>query len=66
MRTLLLTEAGGVTGKSIRKLVLLHDLIDKLTNHRMLTGADEVEILALYLVHHGIHLGETHYTRNHI
>ena len=38
----------------------LNDLIDEFSDHRMLAGADQIEILSLNLVHHGIHLLKAH------
>ena len=43
----------------------MQDSINELTDHGVLTGTDQVEVFTLDLVHHGIHLGETHYAGNH-
>ena len=55
-----LTETWRVACQCVRKLLLVVDRIDELTDHRMLGSSDQVEILALDLVHHGIHLIKTH------
>ena len=66
MSSLLLAEARRVTRQRLRKLLLRYDLIDKLTDHRVLARTDQVEILSFYLVHHGVHLLKGHNARNHI
>ena len=63
---LLLAEAGGVGGESLGQLVLGDDLVDKLADHGVLGGADEVEILSLDLIHHGVHLGLAHDALHHV
>ncbi len=35
-------------------------MILEAADHAVLAGADEVEVFALYLVHHRVHLGEAH------
>ena len=60
--TLLLTEARRIGSKGKRKGICRKDLIDEATDHRVLRGTDEVEVLALDLIHHGIHLCEGHNT----
>ena len=55
---LLLAEAGGVGGQGLGQLLLGDDLVDELADHGVLAGADEVQVLALDLVHHGVHLGQ--------
>ncbi len=66
MGTLFLAETGRIAGQRIRKLLLLMNRIDKFTDHRMLGSTDQIEILSLDLVHHGIHFLKTHDTRHHI
>ena len=60
--TLLLTEARRIGSKGKRKGIGRQDLIDETTDHRVLGGTDKVEVLALDLIHHGIHLCEGHNT----
>ena len=64
--TLLLTEARGIAGQSLRQLILGNDRINKLTDHGMLAGTDQIQVLALDLVHHRIHLGKTHNAGNNL
>ena len=66
MSTFLFTEAWRITCKSFWKLFFRNDLVNKFTNHRMLTGSDQVQILTFDLVHHGIHLSEAHNTCNNV
>ena len=63
---LLLAEAGGVGGQGLGQLVLGQNLVDELADHGVLAGADQVEILALDLVHHGVHVGLAHNALHHI
>ena len=64
--TLLLTEARRIAGQSLRKLILRSDGINELTDHGMLTGTDQIQILALNLIHHGVHLSKGHNAGHHI
>ena len=57
---LLLPEAGGVGGEGLRQLALRQELVNEPAHHGVLAGADEVEILALDLVHHGVHVRLAH------
>ena len=57
---LLLTEAGRIAGQGLRQLILLKNAVDKFTDHGMLAGTDQIQILALDLIHHGVHLREAH------
>ena len=66
VRTLFLTEARRITGQCIRQLVLVLDRIDEFTDHGMLGSSDQVKILALDLVHHGIHFIKAHNAGHHI
>jgi hypothetical protein len=53
---LLLAEAGGIAGQGLGQGGLGQDLVDEAADHGVLAGADEVEVLALDLVHHGVHV----------
>ena len=53
----LLAEAGAVGSQGQGQSSLIQSLVDEAADHGVLTGADEVEVLALDLVHHDI--GET-------
>ena len=55
-----LTEAGGVRCECLGDLVLVNDSVDELTDHGVLGSTDEVEIFALDLVHHVLHLCKAH------
>ena len=66
MGALLLAEAGGVGGQGLGQLVLGDDLVDELADHGVLAGADEVEILTLDLVHHGVHVRLAHDALHHV
>ena len=48
----------------MRQSLLGYYLVDIFTYHRMLTGTDKIEVLALDLVHHGIHLCKAHNAGN--
>ena len=61
MGALFLSEAGRIAGHGYGELFFGDNLVDKLAYHGVLACSDEVQILALYLVHHGIHLGKAHY-----
>ena len=63
---LLLAEAGRVGGEGLGQLVLGEDLVDELADHGVLGGADEVQVLALDLVHHGVHLSLGHNALHHV
>ena len=60
VRALFLAEAGRIARERQRQLGLGQNLVDELADHRVLARADEVEVLALDLVHHRVHLGEAH------
>ena len=60
MSAFLLTEARRIAGQSLRKFVLRSDGVDEFSDHRVLTGTDQVQVLTLDLVHHGVHLCEGH------
>ena len=64
MGTFFLTEAGRIARQRERQALFGDDLVNELANHRVLAGADEIEVFAFNLVHHGIHLGETHHATN--
>ena len=63
---LFFTEAGAVAGQGQGPLLAINGLVDETADHGMLRGTDQVQILALDLVHHGIHLGEGHNALDHI
>ena len=60
--TFLFTEAWRVGSQCIWQLLLVIDRVDELTDHGMLGSTDQVKILTLDLVHHGIHLIKAHNT----
>ena len=62
---LLLAEAGAVAGQCLRQRLFGNDLVDEFADHRVLRCADQVQVLALDLVHHGVHLGKGHDARHH-
>ena len=66
MCSLFLTETWGITGQCIWKLLLIVDGINEFTDHGMFGCADQIEILPLDLVHHGIHLVKTHNTGHNV
>ena len=63
---LLLAEAGGVGGQGLGQLVLGQDLVDELADHGVLAGADQVQVLALDLIHHGVHVRLAHDALHHV
>ena len=66
MSTFFLAEARRITGHCIRKLLLRKDCVNKFTNHGMFAGTDQIQVLSLDFIHHGIHLGKPHNTGYHI
>ena len=60
VRTDLLAEAGRIGCQLQRERAFIDDLIDEPADHRMLRGADQIEILALDLIHHRFHFLEGH------
>jgi len=56
------TEARRVAGQGQRQFLLRDDAVDEFTDHGVLAGSDQVQILALDFVHHGLHLSEAHNT----
>ena len=62
---LLLAEAGGVAGEGHRQLLLGQNLVYEAPNHAVFAGPNQIEVLALYLVHHAVHLGEGHHALHH-
>ncbi len=62
MCALFLAEARAVGSECSGECILRKNLVDERTDHRMLRGSDEVQVLALNLIHHGVHFGETHDT----
>ena len=66
MGTLFLAEAGAVGSQSQGHLALVEGLVDETADHGVLAGTDQVQILTLDLVHHGVHLGERHHALHHV
>ena len=64
--TLLLPEAGAIGGQGQGHLALVDGLVDEAADHGVLAGADQVQVLTLDLVHHGVHLGEGHDALHHV
>ena len=60
MRAHFLAEARRIARQRLRKLALVENRIDEFADHRMLGGADQIQILALDLVHHVLHFGKGH------
>ena len=60
--TFLLTETWRITGQSFWQLLLRNNFIDKLTNHRMFTRTNQIQIFTLDFVHHRIHFIKRHNT----
>ena len=63
---LLLAEAGGVAGESFGQLVFGNYLVDEAAYHGVLAGADKIEVLPFYLVHHGVHFRKAHHACYHV
>ena len=61
-----LPEARGIAGEGLGELLLRQNGIDELADHRVFAGADEVQILALDLVHHALHLRKGHDAGNNL
>ena len=61
-----LAEAGRIAGQGLRQGLLVVDGVDELADHRVLRGADQVQVLALDLVHHVLHFLEGHNALDHI
>ena len=62
---LLLAEAGGVGGQGLGQALHRDDLVDELADHGVLAGTDEVQVLALDLIHHGVHVRLAHDALHH-
>ena len=58
--TFLLTEAWRIAGQCQRQLCFRSNGIDKLTDHGVLAGTDQVQVLSFDLVHHSVHFSEAH------
>ena len=61
-----LPEARRIAGQSLGQLFFRQNGIDKLTDHGVLAGTDQVEVFALDLVHHAFHFGKGHYAGHHV
>ena len=66
MRADFLAEAGRIAGQGLRQGLLVVDGVDELADHRVLGGADQVQVLALDLVHHVLHFLEGHNALDHV
>ena len=66
VRALLLAEAGGIARQRQRQLRLRDDLVYIPAYHRVLRRAYQIQVLALYLVHHRVHLREGHDALDHV
>ena len=66
VRTFLLAETRRIASQCLRKLVFCKLRVNEFPNHRVFTCTDKIKILSFDLVHHGIHLCETHHTCHHI
>ena len=62
----LLSETGRIAGKRLGQVFFVKKGVDKSAYHGMLAGTYQVQILALYLVHHVFHFREAHYAGNHV
>ena len=60
VRAFFLAEAGRIGRHRLRELILGEDLVDVAADHGVLARADQIEILALDLVHHGVHIRLAH------
>ena len=66
VRALFLAEAGRIGRHRLRQLILGEDLIDVAADHGVLARADQIEVLALNLVHHGVHVRLAHDALDHV
>ena len=66
VRALFLAEAGRIGRHRLRQLILGEDLVDVTADHGVLARADQVEVLTLDLVHHGVHVRLAHDALDHI
>ena len=62
----LLAEARRITRQGLREAFLRQNGVNELADHGMLRSTDQVEILALDLVHHIFHLRKAHNARNNL
>ena len=63
---LFLAEAGGVGGQGLGQALRWQNLVNKTADHGVLAGADQIEVLALDLVHHGVHVRLAHDALHHV
>ena len=66
VRALLLAEAGRIGGQSLGQLLVGNDLVNEAADHGVLGGTDQIQVLALDLVHHAVHIGLGHNALNHV
>ena len=62
MSSYFFTEARRIGSQGHRQFGFVVDRIDETTDHRVLGSTDQIQILALDLVHHVLHLLERHDT----
>ena len=62
MCTDFLPEARRITGQSLRQLCFRQNGINELSNHGVLTGANQVQVFPFNLIHHIFHFGKAHNT----
>ena len=63
---LLLAEAGGVRGQRLGQALFRQNLVNETADHGVLGSTDQVQILALDFVHHGVHIGLAHHAFHHV
>src|SRR5699024_599149 len=66
VRSFFFPEAGRVGCQCLGKLFLLQHSINEFSDHGVLTCSDQVQVLSLDLIHHGIHLRKTHNSGHHV
>ena len=62
----LLAEARRIARQRLREALLRQDRVNELADHGVLGRTDQVEILALDLVHHVLHFREAHNALDHV
>ena len=66
MGALFLPEAGRIGGEGLRQAFYRQNLVNKPADHGVLGGADEIQVLALNLVHHTVHVCLGHDTLHNV
>ncbi len=64
VRPLLLAETGRIAGERERELLFVERGVHEPPDHGVFARADEIEVFALDLIHHALHLLEAHDARN--